>query len=595
MRVRFPSGVPVERARAYDARVVEAKWSAAWERDQCYRAPELPQGEKFFNYDSGPFTNGALHMGHVRTYVLGDVTARFERARGRSVLYCTEWDAFGLPIELEAARCGESPVELVARSIAVMSRQMRALGISYDWSRVRATCDPRYVRWTQWLFLRLWAAGLVERREAELPRCTGCETVLSRLQIEHDRCWRCGCRVEPCRATQWFVLTGSARDELLRGLDELDGFSPQARNLVRGLLHSRRGRVAESDWPVSRQRSWGSPIPAVHCSSCGTLPVPEHELPVLLPADLDWSLGGRALAAHAHFSAARCPDCGGPARRETDTLDCFFDDLWCFVSSLVDLDAPPGFESPRVAAWMPVDRFHSGFDTVAYLHLHRFLAWALHRDGTWPSPEPIAGHIGHEMVLAGGRKMSKHLGNAVSPGALVRRHGADSVRVAVLWAAAPHTAVDWRPELLARAITLLDGIYRLHASFATRSGPADERSPRPASRAALALRRSTDHAAAAIERLVEDYRPHAAIEELSLLFRRIARFLRPRLVAARLEPADRAVLRGVLADSCVMLAPFAPHLAEELWHRLGCVGYVVQARWPSCSLAEPALGVRAGA
>jgi leucyl-tRNA synthetase len=566
--------------------VLEAKWCAAWERDRCYRAPELPQGEKFFNYDSGPFTNGALHMGHVRTYVLGDVTARFERARGRSVLYCTEWDAFGLPIELEAARLGQSPVELVARSIDVMSRQMRALGISYDWSRVRATCDPRYVRFTQWLFQRLWAGGLVERREAELPRCTHCETVLSRLQIENGKCWRCGFRVEPCRTTQWFVLTGSARDELLRGLDDLPGWSPQVRNLVRGLLHSRRGRVAEGDWPVSRQRSWGSPIPAVHCAgSCGTRPVPERELPVLLPDDLDWSLGGRALAAHPRFVAASCPDCGGPARRETDTLDCFFDDLWCFVSCLVDLDAPPGFDDPRVAAWMPVDRFHSGFDTVAYLHLHRFLARTLRRDGTWPVDEPIAGHVGHEMVLAGGRKMSKHLGNTVSPAALVRRHGADAVRVAVLWAAAPHTAIDWRPELLSRSMALLDGVYRLHESFAAHGGPAAERSTRPASRAALAIRRSTDHAAATIEKLVEDYRPHAAIEELSLLLRRITRFLRPRLAAARLEPADRAVVRGVLADSCVMLAPFAPHLAEELWHRLGGVGYVVQAHWPSSSLA----------
>jgi len=243
---------------------------------------------------------------------------------------------------------------------------------------------------------------------------------------------------------------------------------------------------------------------------------------------------------------------------------------------------------------MPIDRFHSGFDTVAYLHLHRFLARALRRDGTWPVDEPIAGHVGHEMVLAGGRKMSKHLGNTVSPGALVRRHGADAVRVAVLWAAAPHTAIDWRPELLARAIALLDGIYRLHASFAG-SGPASEASMRPASRAALALRRSTDHAAAAIERLVEEYRPHAAIEELSLLARRITRFLRPRLAAARLEPMDRAVVRGILADSCVLLAPFAPHLAEELWHRLGCVGYVVQAHWPSCSLSEASVATHARA
>jgi len=537
-------------APSRDVRVVESRWSEAWERDGCYRAPDLPGGPKFFNYDSGPFPNGPLHLGHVRTYLLGDVTARYQRALGKSVLYCTEWDAFGLPNELAAIRAEVSPAVLTERSM--------------------------------WLFLRLHELGLIRRRGAKNLYCPDCKTVLPAMQVEEGRCWRCGTEVKTRRRRQWFVSVSRYGQSLLDGLDRLEGWSPQVRNLVRGLMHSREGRAAD-DWLISRQRAWGTPIPIVFCDDCGSVPVPEEELPVRLPDDLDWSLGAEALSTHEPFVKTDCPRCGGPGQRETDTLDCFFDDVWCFLACLVDLDGPPSFRGRRVESWMPVDRFHSGFDTAIYLHLHRFLAAALLEHEELGAAEPIRSHFGHEMVLARGRKMSKHVGNAISPSSIIRRHGADALRVAMLWAARPHTAIDWRPGLVDRAAALLEAIHDLFtlaaASEIRGSGEGSPRRDKP-SKAIVALQRQAERSIGAVGRFVEEYRPNAAIEELAALFRRTESFAVPRLESARLSAADRRALGGILEAESVALSLFAPHLAEEAWRLLGNPPYVVQQRWP---------------
>jgi leucyl-tRNA synthetase len=227
---------------------------------------------------------------------------------------------------------------------------------------------------------------------------------------------------------------------------------------------------------------------------------------------------------------------------------------------------------------MPVDRFHSGFDTVAYLHLHRYLAAVLHASGDLPFSEPIAGHMGHEMVLRDGRKMSKHLGNTVSPSGVIRKHGADTLRVAMLWAAGPHTAVDWRPQLLSRAESLLGSFHRLYSLAACAGvtpGP-----PATPSKNVRALQRRAKRSLAVIARFVDEYRPNAGIEELAGLLRHTEAFALRRLQSSRLLPGDAGLLREILEAECVALALFAPHLAEELWHRMGNSGYVVQQRWP---------------
>jgi len=501
---------------------------------------------------------------------------------GKSVLYCTEWDAFGLPNELEALRRSVSPQTYTQRWIETMKRQLRTLGISYDWSRIRSTCDPDYYKWTQWLFLRLLEWNLIVRRKAELPYCPNCQTTLARMQVVKQRCWRCESKIQTRRLYQWFVTLSTYNDRLLRSLDRLDGWSPQIRNLVRGVVHGRNGRVGD-DWLISRQRSWGTPIPMVHCETCNLVPVPAEQLPVKLPDDLDWTKGPKALALHRTFVEVECPVCGKPAKRETDTLDCFFDDIWCQVSPLVDLKSNPDFRTARADAWLPVDRFHSGFDTVAYLHLHRFFGAVFHERGGLATEEPIRSHLGHEMVLAKGRKMSKHLDNAVPPTKLIRRHGADALRLAVLWAARPDTAINWRSEQIDRAESLLGEIHRFFgttirstmAELSTRSSHAG--SP---SKALVAFSNRAARSIDAIGRYVEEYRPNAAIDEWLALFKRTRGFATPRIESSRLSGADAAGLRVIVEAELVALSLFAPHLAEELWYRTGHRTYVVQENWP---------------
>jgi leucyl-tRNA synthetase len=321
----------------------------------------------------------------------------------------------------------------------------------------------------------------------------------------------------------------------------------------------------------------------IHCESCDLVPVPEEQLPVKLPADLDWTLGANALAFHRAFTEVECPACGQPAKRETDTLDCFFDDIWCQLSPLIDLASDPDFRTARTDAWLPVDRFHSGFDTVAYLHLHRFLGAVLHEHGQVVTAEPIGGHPGHEMVLTQGRKMSKHLGNAVSPTKLVRRHGADALRLTVLWAARPSAAIDWHPGRVDRAVALLRSIHDFFSATLiprlARLSPQSNDWGNP-SKAFVSLSRRAEKSLQSLKRFVEEYRPNAAIEGWVALFVRTERFATPRIESARLSDADAAGLRELAAAELIALSLFAPHLAEELWHRLGHQTYVVQAPWP---------------
>jgi leucyl-tRNA synthetase len=589
---------------------VESRWRRAWEEAGCFRAPDRPCGEKYFNYDSGPFPNGPLHMGHVRTYVLGDVTARYQRLLGKSVLYCTEFDSFGLPNEMAAVTSGADSGAFTARCIDLMTEQLKVLGISYDWERVPTTSHPAYYRWTQWLFLKLFRLGLVDRRETDLNWCDHCQTTLARIQCEGGCCWRCKQPTTTRRMRQWFIKLSAHSHHLREGLEDLDGWSAPAKQLLgsfigRGLPKTETGGYRVHDWLVSRQRCWGTPIPMVHCSRCEAVPVPEEDLPVLLPEGIDWSLGPKALAARDEFVNVPCPECGLAARRETDTLDCYFDDIWCFLGCLVPLDRF-SFSRQDLEGWMPVDRFHSGLDTFFYLHLHRFLGAVLQEQGILEHREPLRSYLGHEMVLFGGRKMSKHLGNAVSPKAALRKHGADALRVGILWAASPQRRLVWDREVPARAVAFLEDAWRLYRRCAEAVVKAAEESPgapgetgegnmlregisRPdgvscgegASRAARALGAAADATIERVGTYIDEYRPNAAIQELFLLLRRIERFAIPRIESRRLSDADGRELHRVLLDHIVALSPFAPHLAEEIWRHLGQESFVCLASWPS--------------
>jgi len=505
-------------------------------------------------------------------------------------------DAFGLPNELAAMKRKQAPASFTGHWIRIMCRTLRGLGISYDWSRVVDTSDPGYYRWTQALFLELLRMGLVERREADVPRCPRCETTLARMQVDRGRCWRCGAPVEDVRRLQWYVLLSRFSEPLREGVEGLDGWSPAIRKLLLGFIGRDSTGRGEGwrvrDWMVSRQRSWGTPIPAVHCNPCGVVPVPEEDLPIRLPDDLDWSRGSGALASCAEFMQAACPRCGRPAERDGDTLDCYFADIWCFLAAPAVRDGviEDPFSVASLARWMPVDCFHSGQDTFLYLHLHRFLGALFNRQGLLQDPEPISRHTGYAMVVAGGRKMSTHLGNALSVGKLLRRHGADTLRVAVLWAGNPQRTLAWNPEWISRAESFMAQVREFIAeqlpdvsSAVTIAGELGE----APSRSAAALLHAAGLAAGRIDEFIRGVRPNAALQEIFTLFMRIRRYAAPRLGVRPLSAADGRTLGDVLSAFAVVLAPFAPRLAEESWHGLDRQGFVSLASWPDAGMFDP--------
>jgi len=711
-------------AADYDAAAVEAKWQARWAQAGCFKAAARAAGGKFFNFDGGPFPNGPLHMGHVRTFTVGDVMARYQRMKGKCVLYAFEFDAFGLPNELAAEAAGITPQALTDANIRRMRAQMIRLGLSYDWDRVTVTCDPSYYRWTQWLFLKLRERGLLYRAAAELNWCPSCRTTLAHMQVEDGKCWRCETAVEQRSLTQWFVALSRYSAKLAEGLEAIEGFSPRVRNVLRGFLGATagieidfevaerpgarltafaageaagavpaylavapghpslatllppdaieaikariepssrirrreaaevsldgadtaliavepgsglalpvfvaryvdgafatgieigcpgrvprdrafaerhgipmpagtapplRGRAATHyrvhDWLVSRQRAWGTPIPIIHCESCGEVAVPEEALPVRLP-DLPPRTAPGGLRAVSGFVETTCPKCGRPARRETDTLDCYFDVIWCFLSCAARLNEDFAFRAADFAQWMPVDWFHNGLDSFFYMHLYRFIGHVLHEAGLLAEPEPIRRYVGHDAVLLHGRKMSKHHGNVVAPDAILAAVGADVLRVQILWAANPLKSVEWTETGLKRAEQLLAEARRV-VEHALRLGL-----PPPCAGASdlgsSPLQRAIDNAVRRVTEFLERYQYGGCLQEIQGLIHRLSDALE-RLEATGGDPRLRGTLSGGMGRLLRLLAPFAPHLAEEMWERIGGGGLVATASWPAAAPSQ---------
>ena len=759
----------------YEAGLVEARRQAAWRERGAFRTSPLNEERPhLYIKPSAPFTSGNIHIGHVRSYSIGDAYARFRRARGDEVLFAFGFDAFGLPAELAAIAGGIPPSEWVKRSGTRMREQLDRLGFSFDWERSFYSSDPLFYRWSQWLFLTLLDAGLVYRGTGNVDWCDTCQTTLATIQVEDGRCWRCHNPVRLVERQQWYLRISAYVAENDRRLDELTAwdevalasqrfvlgrvegveldlprpggdaltvFTPHADalELARFVLLSprhpdvdsfaqdtavrerldelrsggleRSARDAEAiavvatghavpaaggaplpvlvspvvdgrfgatavlgiperdrtdaviaerlggdladgaraiatdgastgarggqvtaasrpavryradDFSVSRQRAWGTPIPIVYCEGCGTVPVPEKQLPVLLPLDITPSGEGNPLAEYEEFVNVSCPRCGGPARRETDTLDCHFDALWLWVPACVPPEAREEtlaeiFALADLRHWLPCERVVAGNDSGNFVFDQRTVTKALRDIGPLaflPDGEPFAGCTFHEMVISEGRKMSKHLGNVVDPDELVERFGADTVRLAVLYAASPQRTLNWSDSAVMRCNRFLGQLWSYCMRFAVVSDAdgADEAArERPADARADALgaqegageppTRDTEHlrrrlekwSETAVERITKDMEAlemHSAVRNVMRLLERIKDYEK-RVVARRgdLGPLDRGALVEALAQLIQMLAPLAPHIAEELWTVLGRDDDTPQVPWPGVSFQVPA-------
>jgi len=704
--------------RDYDPARIEADRQDAWAAADAFATPAPDGRPPVYIKPSSPFTSGNLHMGHVRDYSIGDAYARFRRARGDAVLFGFGFDAFGLPAEMAAIERGVRPADWVERCGERMLGQMKRLGFSFDFERAFYSSDESQYRWSQWLFVTLYEAGLIYRDDATVDWCDTCQTTLAALQVEDGRCWRCHNPVRLIRRPTWFLSVAPYLEENDRNLElladwdelslktqhyilgrsdgvELDlptpdgelltvftphegalsearfvllsprhpdverwtaepavgeqldelrsgGWERSARDaaavpvidtgasiggpvgaelplFVSPIVDARFGptaalgipsideadeaiaarmpraqgaqspagaeppaareatRYRAFDFSISRQRYWGTPIPVVHCEACGVVPVPVEQLPVRLPRDVEPTGEGNPLAERPDFLEASCPGCGGTARRETDTLDCHFDALWLWVPAAVppEARAEQMFSHPDLRRWLPAERLVAGNDSGGFVFDQRVVTKALRDIGPFSflaDGEPFAGCLFHEMVIADGRKMSKHLGNVVDPDELVAEHGADTVRLAVLYAAGPAKTLNWNEGALRFASRFLGGLWKYAHERIAAAAEAREDEEAAADTAFIRERlgKWCDNGVARITADLQQLQMHKAVRNVTRLLERIQDYEK-RIVKRRgeLGKADFETLLEALALLARTLSPFAPHIAEELLLALG--------------------------
>jgi leucyl-tRNA synthetase len=380
-----------------------------------------------------------------------------------------------------------------------------------------------------------------------------------------------------------------------------EGDDPDAGRPLAEAREAKRYRA--NDFSISRQRSWGTPIPIVHCDACGAVPVPEEDLPVRLPRDIAPTGEGNPLAERPDFVDAACPRCDAPAKRETDTLDCHFDALWLWLPAAVPPEARQTrmFDHPDLKEWLPAERLVAGGDSGGFVFDQRIVTKALRDRGPFSfieDGEPFAGCLFHEMVIAEGRKMSKHLGNVVDPDALVEQYGADTVRLAVLYAAGPAKTLNWSDGALRFANRFLRNLWTYsHDRFAAldRAGH-DPEAAADTEHMRDRLRKWCENGLARITADTAELQMHKSVRDLTRLFERIQDFEK-RVVQRRgqLDRADAEAQVAALALLAQTLVPFAPHVAEELLSASGFADAEERFRtWPSAA-AIPVEGERAAA
>lgn len=484
-----------------------------------------PEADRTYVVSMFPYPSGDLHMGHAEVYSISDAIARYLRLRGKQVLFPIGWDSFGLPAENAARKRGVDPREWTYANIEVQAESFRRLGVSFDWEHRLHTSDPSYFRWTQWIFLRLFEAGLAYRAEAPVNWCPQDETVLANEQVIGGLCERCGARVVERELTQWFFRTMAYAQRLLDDMSHLEGTWPAA------ILAMQRHWIGNlHDWLISRQRRWGTPIPIVHCGQCGL--VPDSQLPVELNLPPDTS----------------CPNCGGPAQRDPDTMDTFVDSSWYFLR-FPNPSYPDGlFDPAGVAGWLPVDEYIGGREhATSHLLYARFMTKALHDLGLLDFVEPFTRLTSQGNVIMDGKAMSKSLGNMVSLQEQIALYGPDAVRVTMLFAGPPEDDIDWAEVCPTGSVKWLSRVTRLIESVVQSDGDADPE-----------LNRSIHKLIHATTIAMEGKRFNVAI----------ARLMELTSLLRHARAADPGTRQGIEALT-VMLSCFAPFTAAECARQLG--------------------------
>jgi len=779
-----------------------------WARENAFRAEEDPGAEKFYCLSMLPYPSGALHMGHVRNYTIGDVISRYHRMCGRNVLQPMGWDAFGLPAENAAIKNRTAPAKWTYANIEHMRGQLQRLGFAYDWSREVTTCRPEYYRWEQQMFTRLMRRGLAYRKDAEVNWDPVDQTVLANEQVVDGRGWRSGAVVERRSIPQWFLKITDYAEELLRGLDELEGWPDAVKTMQRNWIGRSEGaefamvvcdadarpdpdapavrvfttrpdtsfgmtyavlspehplvpeitrpeqraaveafvrqareaseedrlavdgglekrgvftgayllnpftrkpvplyladyvlmgygtgaimavpgqdqrdwdfavshglpivrtvqppegwddgpwledgpainsewldglNVAEAkeraiewlvergigerqvnfrlrDWGVSRQRYWGCPIPVIYCAACGAVPVPESDLPVVLPEDVSFMGVQSPIKADPEWRRTTCPECGSEAERETDTFDTFMESSWYYARYCCP-DADSQLDE-RVHYWLPIDQYIGGIEhAILHLMYFRFYHKLMRDAGMVQTDEPATRLLCQGMVVAdtyyreddtgevhwinpsqvvverdnrgkpvgallvadgepvhfgGVEKMSKSRNNGVDPQRLVDRYGADTVRLFSVSDSPPHQSLEWSESGVEGASRFLRRVWSQVTGHID-AGPCEPLDPAALDEEQKELRRLLHDTIAKVgDDVSRRYTFNTAIAAIMELTNHLGRF-------ARDDGQSRAVVREAWLAIVRMLAPITPHICEALWAELGGEGLVCRAAWP---------------
>lgn len=736
----------------YAPHAIEEKWQKYWDENKSFKVEMDENKPKSYVLEMFPYPSGNLHMGHVRNYSIGDVLCRFRTMKGYNVLHPMGWDSFGMPAENAAIKHGVAPKNWTLENIANMTRQLKALGLAYDWDREVATCKEDYYKWTQWFFELFYKNGLAVKKKSAVNWCNTCNTVLANEQVIDGKCWRCDSVVEKKDLEQWFFKITDYADELLKDLDLLEGWPERVKTMQRNWIgrseglemtfdipelndkvavyttrpdtsygvtfmalaaehpliekicennpkaaeikafcdkvrnqsdiertssesekegiftgvhcinpytgktveiwvtnyvlydygtgavmgvptgdqrdwmfadkygiekivvvqpkgvtlkleemtcayEEKEGELVNSgefdgmemhaamaaimdkaeaegfgkrrvnyrlrDWLISRQRYWGAPIPIIYCPHCGEVLVPEEELPVRLPEDVKFDAGAKSpLATSEAFVNCTCPKCGAPATRETDTMDTFLCSSWYYLRYTDPKNDKLPFAKEINGYWGPVDQYIGGIEhAILHLLYSRFFLKVLRDAGLVDYDEPFSNLLTQGMVIKDGAKMSKSLGNVVSPEEILEKYGADTARLFILFAAPPERELEWSDQGVEGSFRFLNRVWRIIYNYLPQiEQKVTEYDVATLTEADKDLRRALHNAIKKVTSDIETrFNFNTAISSLMELVNALYAYKEAaqELNAGLVYEATSALVR--------MLAPFVPHMTEELW------------------------------
>ncbi len=753
--------------RKYTPHQIESKWQKYWEEKKVFEVDIRDTQKKYYALVMFPYPSGSLHVGHCRNYIIGDAVVRYKKMKGFNVLSPMGWDAFGLPAENAAIKENIHPLRWTLSNIQILKKQLKMLGIGYDWSREITSCFPDYYKWTQWIFLKLFHKGLAYRKKAPVNWCPSCMTVLANEQVINGKCERCGSEVKLKEMEQWFLKITHYAERLLKDLELLKHWPERVKIMQRNWIgksegveiyfplvnpslnmerlavfttrvdtifgatylviapqhplvekiiqiaspdrkkalenftkrwssqvirpgeelekegiftgefainpaneekipiwianyvvyhygtgaimavpaHDQRdfefakkyglpiriviqppdfslreeslkeayeekgilvnsssfngldseeakkkiGKWMEEkgigkctvnyslrDWLVSRQRYWGAPIPIIYCPKCGIVPVPEENLPVLLPENVEFKPTGESpLLNCKEFVETPCPRCGTPARRETDTLDTFVDSSWYYLRYITPNLKDKPFDPSLVNKWLPVDQYIGGVEhAILHLLYSRFIIKFLRDEGWVNFPEPFQNLFTQGMVIKDGAKMSKSKGNIVSPDELVKKYGADTLRTYILFMGPPEKDVEWDDRAVEGAYRFLTRLWNKVQEEKEKIKGIEERfSEEELSPEGKKLLRAIHKAIKEVTEDMENFKFNTAIARLMETLNYLQKF-------SPSKDEELKLLKFAFKNFLLLLSPLAPHISEELWEEIGYSPSILQYPWP---------------